>query len=60
LFIDYQDRFLVAVDTFSVNRWQTFDLVVKDIQQWLSFLPESVAKKLAYENAQKLFLEPEK
>lgn len=60
LFIDYQDRFLVAVDTFSVNRWQTFDLVVKDIQQWLSFLPESVAKKLAYENAKKLFLGHEK
>jgi hypothetical protein len=33
---------------------------VKDVQQWLSFLPESVAKKLAYENAQKLFLDHEK
>ncbi len=56
LFIDYQDRFLVAVDTFSVNRWQTFALVVKDIQTWLSDLPEPVAKKLAYQNAQSLFI----
>ncbi|MDG6773416.1 amidohydrolase family protein [Thiomicrorhabdus sp. ZW0627] len=57
LFIDYQDRFLVAVDTFSVNRWNTFDSVVKDIRSWLSQLPEPVARKLAYENARKLFLE---
>ncbi|WP_373018219.1 amidohydrolase family protein [Thiomicrorhabdus sp.] len=56
LFTDYQDRFLVAVDTFSVNRWNTFDSVVKDIRTWLSQLPEPVAKKLAYENARKLFL----
>lgn len=55
LFIDYQDRFMVAVDTFSVNRWNTFDSVVADIRQWLSQLPEPVARKLAYENAQRLF-----
>lgn len=56
LFIDYQDRFMVAVDTFSVNRWKTFDSVVTDIREWLSQLPEPVARKLAYENAQRLFL----
>ncbi|WP_246261567.1 amidohydrolase family protein [Thiomicrorhabdus cannonii] len=56
LLIDYQDRFMVAVDTFSVNRWQTFDSVVKDIRAWLAQLPEPVARKLAYENAAGLFL----
>lgn len=55
LFIDYQDRFTVAVDTFSVNRWNTFDLVVRDIHSWLADLPEEVAQKLAYDNAYKLF-----
>jgi len=55
LFIDHQDRFTVAVDTFSVNRWHTFDLVVKDINTWLDDLPENVAQKLAYDNAYKLF-----
>lgn len=55
LFIDYQDRFTVAVDTFSVNRWNTFDSVVVDIHTWLGELPEEVAQKLAYDNAYKLF-----
>lgn len=56
LFIDYQDRFMVAVDTFSVNRWKTFDSVVADIREWLSQLPDPVARKLAYENAERVFL----
>ncbi len=59
LFIDYQDRFMVAVDTFSVNRWNTFDLVVKDINLWLDDLPDEVAGKLAYQNAYGLFYKDE-
>ena len=55
LFIDYQDNFTLAVDTFSVNRWNTFDLVVKDIHTWLGDLPSEVSKKLAFDNAYQLF-----
>lgn len=55
LFIDYQDRFTVGVDTFSVNRWNTFDKVTQDIRRWLAQLPEPVAHKLAYGNAHGLF-----
>lgn len=56
LFIDYQDRFMVAVDTFSVNRWNTFDSVVNDIHSWLADLPPEVSKKLAYDNAYDLLV----
>jgi len=55
LFVDYQDRFMIAVDTFSVNRWDTFDSVVQDIHHWLGDLPPEVSKKLAYDNAYHLF-----
>lgn len=55
LFIDYQDNFTVAVDTFSVNRWNTFASVVNDINDWLDDLPPEVGRKLAYDNAYKLF-----
>jgi hypothetical protein len=55
LFIDYQDRFTVGVDTFSVNRWITFAEVTQQIRRWLSQLPETVAYKLAYGNAYRLF-----
>jgi len=58
LFTDYQDRFLVAIDTFSVNRWNTYGLVVTDINRWLNDLPPEVAEKLAYRNANKLLLVP--
>lgn len=56
LFIDFQDRFMVAIDTFSVNRWHTYDLVVKDIHDWLDDLPEEVAQKIAYDNAYNLLV----
>lgn len=56
LFIDYQDQFMVAIDTFSVNRWNTYDLVVKDIHDWLDDLPEEVSHKLAFENAYDLLI----
>ncbi|MBN2864605.1 MAG: amidohydrolase family protein [Thiotrichales bacterium] len=56
LFIDYQDRFMIAVDTFSVNRWNTFDSVVADIHRWLNDLPPEVSKKLAYDNAYNLLI----
>lgn len=58
LFIDFQDRFMIAVDTFSVNRWDTFDSVVADIHDWLNDLPPEVSKKLAYDNAYNLLMKP--
>ena len=57
LFVDYQDNFMVAIDTFSVNRWKTYDAVVKDIHDWLDDLPPEVAQKIAYGNAYKLLVE---
>ena len=50
----YQDRIFIGVDTFSANRWLTFDAVMLKIRAWLGQLPLSVQRKLAYENAQKL------
>jgi len=55
LFIDYQDSFVVGVDTFSVNRWHHFKEVTDDIRQWLGQLPPEVAQKLAFDNAYGLF-----
>jgi len=55
-FIAHADRILVGIDTFYTPRWKNIDKVTRRIRDWLSFLPEPVAKKLAYENAHKLFL----
>ncbi len=55
LFERYPDRFLVAVDTFSVNRWQNYAAVVAQIRAWIEPLPEDMKRKLLHDNAAQLF-----
>lgn len=55
LFLRYPDRFLVAVDTFSVNRWQHYEAVVGQIRAWIEPLPAEVKRKLLHDNAAQLF-----
>lgn len=55
LFLRYPDRFLVAVDTFSLNRWQHYAAVVGQIRAWLASLPPELQAKLLHDNAARLF-----
>lgn len=59
LLVTYPNRFLVGVDTYSPSRWQEFDGAVARIRNWLSQLPEDVAEKLAYRNAEALYKKSE-
>ncbi|MFP4154677.1 MAG: amidohydrolase family protein [Halothiobacillaceae bacterium] len=54
LFLDFPDRFVVAVDTFSVNRWNEYGKVVAQIRTWLQTLPPAVRQRLQYRNAVEL------
>lgn len=51
LFLDFPDRFMVGVDSFSVRRWERFDGVVEEMRAWLAQLPPDVARRLAHDNA---------
>jgi hypothetical protein len=55
LFVQYPERFMVGVDTFSSGRWQAFDQVMAEIRHWLSQLPPDVAQQIAFGNADKVF-----
>lgn len=55
LLMEYPDRFLVGVDTFSTDRWLRFGPVTERIRAWLAQLPPEVAQALAHRNAQRLF-----
>jgi len=55
LFERYPDRFVVAVDTFSVNRWQHYEAVVATIRNWVDPLPQPLKGKLLHDNAARLF-----
>jgi predicted TIM-barrel fold metal-dependent hydrolase len=56
LFINYPDRFMLGIDTFSMSRWREYGVVARRIRQWVRQLPEETASKLLHENASALFL----
>ena len=55
LFERHPDRFVAAVDTFSVNRWQQYETVVGQIRAWVGTLPEPLRSNLLHDNAARLF-----
>ena len=55
LFERHPERFVVAVDTFSVNRWQQYASVVARIRNWVAPLPQPLRNNLLHDNAARLF-----
>lgn len=55
LFEAHPERFVVAVDTFSVNRWQQYAAVASQIRSWVEPLPQPLKNNLLHDNAARLF-----
>lgn len=55
LFERYPDRFVAAVDTFSVNRWRHYAAAVAQIRDWIEPLPLPLRNGLLHDNAARLF-----
>jgi hypothetical protein len=55
LFERHPERFVVAVDTFSVNRWHQYEEVVAQIRSWVDPLPQQLKANLLHDNAARLF-----
>jgi hypothetical protein len=55
LLLEFSDRLLIGVDTYSTRRWQQFDRVAGGIRDWLAQLPKEVAERIAHRNAASLF-----
>jgi predicted TIM-barrel fold metal-dependent hydrolase len=55
LFERHTERFVAAVDTFSVNRWHHYEEVVADIRRWTDPLPQPLKDNLLHDNAARLF-----
>ncbi|MFZ5779092.1 MAG: amidohydrolase family protein [Pseudomonadota bacterium] len=55
LFLEFPDRFVVGTDTFTPERWHYVVEHARWSRQWLSDLPPDVARKIAYENGDRLF-----
>lgn len=52
VFVEFPDRFMVGTDTFAPERWYYVGPHAEFSRQWLSDLPDDLARKIAYENAE--------
>jgi len=55
LFESHPGRFVAAVDTFSLNRWQHYGAVVEAIRAWAAPLDDALEARLLHDNAAQLF-----
>ena len=55
IIMDFQDRLMIGSDTWVNGQWDRYADIMKLNRLWLSKLPRSVAEKIAYKNAEKLF-----
>jgi len=51
----YPDRFLLGSDTWIDQRWDSYGSIMADYRSWLAQLPQAVAEKIAFRNAEQLF-----
>lgn len=51
VFVRHPERFVVAVDAFSTQRWQRYGEVVAAIRTWVDALPAPLARRLRHDNA---------
>jgi hypothetical protein len=57
LMVNYPERVLVGVDTFSTARWGSYPRHAARIRQWLQALPADVAGRIATGNAERIYPE---
>lgn len=52
---DFQDRLMIGSDTWVNAQWDKYSDIMASNRQWLAMLPKSVAEKIAYKNAERVF-----
>ena len=52
---DFQDRLMIGSDTWVNSQWDNYASIIASNRRWLAALPRSVAEKIAYKNAERLF-----
>ncbi|MEP1766614.1 MAG: amidohydrolase family protein [Sulfitobacter sp.] len=52
---EFQDRLMIGSDTWVNEQWDNYASIMASNRAWLSKLPRSVAEKIAYKNAERVF-----
>ncbi len=55
LLLRHATRFTIGSDTWQNGRWQNYQYLIDQHREWLGKLPQEVAGKIAYQNAEVLF-----
>lgn len=55
LFMDHPGRITIGSDTWVNSRWDNYEEIIAFDRSWLAQLPREIARKIAFENAQRLF-----
>ena len=55
IILDFQDRLMIGSDTWVNGQWDRYADIMSTNRFWLSKLSRSVAEKIAFKNAEKLF-----
>lgn len=58
LLLQHPDRFLLGSDTWINARWQSYEALMAAYRTWLGGLPAEVARRVAWDNAARLFALP--
>lgn len=53
-FEEFPDRFMIGTDTFAPERWYAIEDHAAYSRAWLSDLPDELARKIAFENSEKM------
>lgn len=56
LMMEFTNRFMLGVDTFSELRWDNYHQSIETTRQWVKQLPDTVQQDISYRNAAQLFL----
>ena len=51
----FSDRFMVGTDTWINGQWSSYDQLIATNRKWLAHLTPGTARKIAYQNAERLF-----
>ncbi len=55
LFLEHPDRITVGSDTWVNAQWDNYEEIIAFDRHWLAQLPPEVARKIAFDNAKRLF-----
>ena len=58
LFLRHPDRFMYGTDTWVPERWNALVDSAESARVWLRYLPDEVARAIAYGNAERVFTAP--